>query len=173
MNRTNMARRRACVCWSWRGRAYPSVVNRAHGDSVSGRDRQKRIRERIEELSGYVRRRLTGLGGLTLATPAHPALHGAMTAFRLPPGRDAIALRRGLWEKWRIEAPIIERPEGLLILASTHFYNTEAEVDRLAEALRSFFRKPYCRLRPRRLGASNRRSRSNCPSVCVKSKLFI
>ena len=96
---------------------------------------RERIRERIDELTGYVRRRLTGLGGLTLATPAHAALHGAMTAFRLPPGRDAVALRRGLWEKWRIEAPIVERPEGLLIRASTHFYNTEAEVDRLAEAL--------------------------------------
>ena len=58
-----------------------------------------------------------------------------MTAFRLPPGQDAAALRRGLWEDWRIEAPIIERPEGLLVRASTHFYNTEEEVDRLAEAL--------------------------------------
>ena len=58
-----------------------------------------------------------------------------MTAFRLPPGRDAAALRRGLWENWRIEAPVIERPEGLLIRASTHFYNTEEEVDRLTEAL--------------------------------------
>jgi isopenicillin-N epimerase len=97
-----------------------------------GRDR---ISERIEELTAFVRRQLTGLRGLTLATPSHPALHGAMTAFRLPPGRDAAVLRRGLWENWRIEAPVIDRPEGLLIRASTHFYNTEAEVDRLTEAL--------------------------------------
>ncbi len=96
---------------------------------------RERIQHRIGELTQYVRRQLTGLGGLTLATPAHPALHGALTAFRLPPGRDAAALRRGLWEKWRIEAPIIDRPEGLLIRASTHFYNTEEEVDRLAESL--------------------------------------
>ena len=44
-------------------------------------------------------------------------------------------LRRGLWEKHRIEVPIVERPEGLLIRISTHFYNTEEEVDRLAEVL--------------------------------------
>jgi isopenicillin-N epimerase len=72
---------------------------------------------------------------LRLATPDHPEMHGAMTAFRLPPGVNAVALRQGLWEKFRIEAPIVERPEGLLIRVSTHFYNTEEEVDRLAFAL--------------------------------------
>jgi isopenicillin-N epimerase len=96
---------------------------------------RERIHERIGELTRYVRRQLTGLCDLTIATPADTALHGAMTAFRLPAECDAAALRRGLWEKWRIEAPVIERPEGLLIRASTHFYNTEEEVDRLAEAL--------------------------------------
>ncbi len=95
----------------------------------------ERIRERIGELTRYVRRRLTGLCGLAPATPDHPALHGAMTAFRLPPGRDPAALRRAIWENWRIELPVIERPEGLLIRVSTHFYNTEEEVDRLSEAL--------------------------------------
>jgi len=95
----------------------------------------ERVRRRIAELAQYVRQRLDGLAGLTLATPAHPELHGSMTAFRLPQGVDIGALRRGLWEKHRIEAPIVERPEGPLIRVSTHFYNTEEEVDRLATAL--------------------------------------
>ena len=64
-----------------------------------------------------------------------PELHGALTAFRLPGGLDPVALRRTLWEQYHIEAPIIERPEGLLIRVSTHFYNTEEEIDRLAGAL--------------------------------------
>jgi isopenicillin-N epimerase len=94
----------------------------------------ERIRERIGELARHVRRRLAGIVGLELATPDHPDMHGAMTAFRLPAGLDPVALRDGLWQA-RIEAPIIERPEGLLIRVSTHFYNTEEEVDRLTEVL--------------------------------------
>jgi isopenicillin-N epimerase len=95
----------------------------------------ERIRGRIEELVRYVRRRFGALAGLVPWTPEHPELHGAMTAFRLPAGVDAAALRRRLWEEHRIEAPVIDRPDGLLLRVSTHFYNTEAEIDRLGEAL--------------------------------------
>src|SRR5262249_45369686 len=95
----------------------------------------ERIRGRIEELVRYVRRRLSGLAGLVPWTPEHAELHGAMTAFRLPTSVDAVVLRRRLWEEYRIEAPIVERPDGLLLRVSTHFYNTKAEIDRLAEAL--------------------------------------
>jgi isopenicillin-N epimerase len=58
-----------------------------------------------------------------------------MTAFRLPATADAATLRQGLWERYRIEAPVIERPEGLLLRVSTHFFNTEEEIDRLGAAL--------------------------------------
>jgi isopenicillin-N epimerase len=94
-----------------------------------------RVRGRIAELTTYVRRRLTGRCGLWPVTPAHPDLHGAMTAFRLPAGTDPVELRRRLWEQYRIEAPVIDRPDSTLLRISTHFYNTETEIDRLAEAL--------------------------------------
>jgi isopenicillin-N epimerase len=90
------------------------------------------IRQRILSLVDHVRARLSWL---PLSTPTNPAMHGAMTAFRLPDGTDAPLLRRRLWEEHRIELPVIERPDHLLVRVSTHFYNTEGEVDRLAEAL--------------------------------------
>jgi isopenicillin-N epimerase len=99
----------------------------------------ERIRRRMRELAGYVRRRLAWLPP---ATPEHPELFGAMTAFGLPAGVDAVELRNGLWERYRIEAPVVERPDRRLVRASTHFYNTHAEVDRLAEALRELL--PRC-----------------------------
>jgi len=65
----------------------------------------------------------------------HDELHGYLTAFRLPARTRAPALRQALWQRHRIEAPIVERPDCLLVRVSTHFYNTEEEVDLLADAL--------------------------------------
>jgi isopenicillin-N epimerase len=93
-----------------------------------------RIRERMRELVRHVRGRLTGLAGLTPATPENPELSGAMTAFELPDGIDPVKLRDGLWQQ-RIELPVVERPDRLLVRVSTHFYNTEGEIDWLADVL--------------------------------------
>ena len=91
----------------------------------------ERIRLRMRQLVGYVRRRLDWLKP---ATPLREGMSEAMTAFELPAGVDPVALRAGLWQR-RIELPVFERPDRLLVRTSTHFFNTKAEVDRLAEAL--------------------------------------
>jgi isopenicillin-N epimerase len=101
----------------------------------------QRIRTRITELTSHVRRRLSSVAELSPNTPDAPELHGAMLAFRLPSGVEAAVLRRRLWEEFRIEVPIIERPDRLLLRTSTHFYNTEAEIDRLADALPTLLRR--------------------------------
>jgi isopenicillin-N epimerase len=103
---------------------------------------RKAIRARIDQLVQHVRARLGDALGLERVTPAQPHLRGAMTAFRLPAGLDPQELRRRLWEQHRIEVPIIERLDGLLVRVSTHFYNTEEEVDRLSDALRELLRGP-------------------------------
>lgn len=94
-----------------------------------------RIRARTRELSSHVRRRLAGNHRLAVATPEAPELSGAMVAFHLPPATDASALRSALWERFRVDAAVLAGPHGPLLRVSTHFYNTEGEVDRLAEAL--------------------------------------
>ncbi len=93
------------------------------------------IRKRMRELSDYARQKLTAIG-LPEATPRHDALRGSLTAFELPfTGKSkAQALRDAIW-KHRIEIPIVERPDRLLIRVSGHFYNTEKEIDALAEIL--------------------------------------
>ena len=92
------------------------------------------IRGRIAELAAYTRQKIGGTG-LALATPAASGLHGAMTAFEWPRGADPAQLRKRFWDR-RVEIPVIERPDRLLIRVSHHFYTTEAEIDRLAEVVR-------------------------------------
>jgi isopenicillin-N epimerase len=47
---------------------------------------------------------------------------------------DEETLRRQLWER-RIEVLINKWPEGNTLRISTHFYTTEAELERLAGAV--------------------------------------
>jgi isopenicillin-N epimerase len=93
-----------------------------------------RVRTRQAELVAHVRRRLAGVAALELATPPDPRLHGTLTAFRMPAATDLTVLRKGLWSH-RIEVNVFERPEGPILRVSTHFYNTEEEVDQLAKVL--------------------------------------
>jgi isopenicillin-N epimerase len=96
------------------------------------------IRRRNAELVTYTRKRL-GQFNWTSATPIHPELQGFMTAFRLPAETDPVSLRQYLWDKYRVEVPVVERPDCLLLRVSTHFYNLEEEIDRLALAVKEFF----------------------------------
>ena len=97
----------------------------------------EQIRHHNERLVQYVRQRFAGITALSLAIPTHPAMHGFLTAYRLPAQTQGPHWRKSLWEDFRIEVPIVERPEGLLLRISTHFYNTEAEIDRLGHAVES------------------------------------
>jgi isopenicillin-N epimerase len=94
----------------------------------------EQIRQHNERLVQHVRQRFAGITALSLATPAHPALHGFLTAYRLPAHVRPPLWRNVLWEHYRIEAPIVERPEGPLLRISTHFYNTEEEINRIGNA---------------------------------------
>ena len=100
----------------------------------------EKIRARMRELTGYLRQRLADWRGLLPATPECPALCGAITAFRLPDETNTSELRSGLWERFRVEAAVIERPDRKVIRVSTHFYNTEVEIDCLADALGELLR---------------------------------
>ncbi|MFO0804761.1 MAG: aminotransferase class V-fold PLP-dependent enzyme [Gemmataceae bacterium] len=93
------------------------------------------VRGRIAELAAFTRREFTALG-LRPATPSVPGLHGAMTAFEWPAPTNANELRKRFWSK-RIEVPVIERPDRLLIRVSHHFYTTEDEISALAAEVRA------------------------------------
>lgn len=94
----------------------------------------KHLEARQRDLAGQARARLDGCAGLRLVTPDHPELCGAITAYRLPRGEPQ-AIRNQLWERHRIEINMIEHAAGPWLRVSTHFYNTPAELERLAQAM--------------------------------------
>ncbi|AXB41649.1 aminotransferase class V-fold PLP-dependent enzyme [Amycolatopsis albispora] len=114
--------------------AVPSAIDFQAG---FGHDR---IRARTRELAAFTRERLGGWHGLEPVTPPHPELSGAMTSFALPPGTDAGGLQSRLWDRFRIGVAVTGGPGRPLLRVSTHFYNTETDVERLAEALKELSR---------------------------------
>jgi isopenicillin-N epimerase len=92
------------------------------------------ILARDRELAAYARRSLATLPGMEAALPDDQELCAAMVSYRLPDG-VAGDLQRRLWQLYRIEAPVLSRPDGSYLRVSTHFYNTPDEIDQLRAAL--------------------------------------
>jgi isopenicillin-N epimerase len=95
------------------------------------------IDQRRRQLGHYARERIGSVPHFRLATPTNPELHGPLTAFEIP-ACDPVALRAKLWAA-RVEVPVVERPDRLMIRTSGNFYNTEAEFEQLREVLTSAF----------------------------------
>lgn len=72
-----------------------------------------------------------------LPLPTEPdRWHGTMALAELPPG-DAYKLREALWQQYQIEVPITAWHERRLIRISAHLYNSKADMELLARALKS------------------------------------
>ena len=92
------------------------------------------FREHGGSLARYARQsieRLTGLGGLT---PDDALWYGTMVSTPLPPG-DAPGLQKALWERYRIEVPIVDWNGRRFVRPSCHWYTSADDIDRLTGAL--------------------------------------
>ncbi len=103
-----------------------------------------RFRQTSHDLAGYARAQLTAVTGLEALVPDDPAWYGAMIALPLPPLDGATPkhgrpdpLQTRLWEDYRIEIPVVHWRGQRLLRVSCHLYNSRADIDLLAAALRS------------------------------------
>lgn len=97
--------------------------------------RQSDVHARMRGLISRARECLSALG-LVPAIPAHSALSSnGMLGFILPASVDSTLLGRALWDQFGIEVSVVKWSDAALLRVSTHFYNTEADLERLAHAL--------------------------------------
>jgi isopenicillin-N epimerase len=105
-----------------------------------------RVESRCRELCRRLRTRLEAMPGLRMLTPADPALSAAMLTVALEKGRSAQVAER-LFRERRMVVKVVpatlvtERSIGTrdynALRFSTHIFNSEAEVDEAADALRT------------------------------------
>lgn len=100
------------------------------------------FRRRTHELARYARERITSLTGLEPFQPNDSAWYGSMITLPIsaqgieppkPPRCDP--LQDALWDRHRIEVPIVHWHGGRYIRVSCHLYNTREEIERLVSAL--------------------------------------
>ncbi len=95
-----------------------------------------RVRDTIYDLAMYARQALVDTFRTTPLAPPTPQWYGAMAHVPLPDG-DAESLQRQLWERHRIEVPIVAWEGRRFVRVSCHLYNTKSQVNSLIDALRT------------------------------------
>jgi len=93
-----------------------------------------RLDARNYQLACYARSTLTTTIGGQPVTPESRQWMGWMAPVWLPPG-DHSSLQQRLWERHRIEVPIVHFEGRYLVRVSCHVYNSTGDIDRLARAL--------------------------------------
>jgi len=91
----------------------------------------------------YFRQRMQETTGLPELVPDSPDWYGSMIAMPIPnhdveppPNGKRDPLQDALWEKYKIEIPVLHWQGQRLIRCSCHLYNSRTEIDLLMQALK-------------------------------------
>jgi isopenicillin-N epimerase len=92
------------------------------------------FRERTHGLARYALETLVQSIGAKPLVPDSPEWYGSMISLEISAGA-AEPLQRALWERYRIEIPIVAWQGRRLVRPSCHLYNGQEDLERLSRAL--------------------------------------
>jgi selenocysteine lyase/cysteine desulfurase len=119
----------------------------AYGDTMDFHTAlgRPRVETRVRQLTTYLRRRLRPIGNLVSVTPDDPELSAAMTSYEIEGPSSVAALKEELSRRQIIIKSTGYSSAGLgmqvpvrnvsVIRLSTHIYNSEDQIDRLADEI--------------------------------------
>ncbi len=120
----------------WTGtRDYSPYLTVPHAIQYFEQFGRQALDDRNHALARYAREELCQLPGAVAVTPEGREWFGWMVGVWLPPG-DYATLQKRLWEKHKIEVPIVRFADRTLVRVSCHLYNTTHDIDFLVDALR-------------------------------------
>jgi selenocysteine lyase/cysteine desulfurase len=99
-----------------------------------------RVYARIRQLGERLYAALQRIDGLTLTSPAHPSLRTALVSFTLR-GWTSDEIIQELWRRGPVRVRHVAEHQLRWVRLSTHVYNTEEEVDRVAGLLADLARE--------------------------------
>jgi cysteine desulfurase/selenocysteine lyase len=120
-------------------RAWPLVLSVKAALDFQTSIGVERIEARIRSLAALLRSRLSEIEGVRIYTSAHPALCGGLLGFTVDgfSNKDVVET---LLQRHHVR--VRHTDYGLnAVRASTHYYNTEEQVERLAEGLQDIRRR--------------------------------
>jgi isopenicillin-N epimerase len=93
----------------------------------------EKIERRTMSLADSLRRGLSAITGVTISSPLHPALAGAIVTYGVE-GLTGTELMDELWNRKKIR---VRAQSGALVRQSVHYYNSPEEIEGTLEVLRS------------------------------------
>ena len=121
----------------WTGtRDYSAYLTIPYAIEFFGRLDREKLDARNHELACYARRRLCELPGAEPVTPEDREWFGWMVGVWLPSNYNRYeSLQQRLWERYKIEVPIVHFAGRYLVRVSCHLYVSTHDIDTLVRCL--------------------------------------
>jgi isopenicillin-N epimerase len=119
----------------WQGtRDIAAYLSVTRAIAFLGEHHWESVQQYCHELASFSREEISALTGLAPIQPDSPDWYAQMVSLRLPPCNER-RLQQALYDRFRIEVPVLRWHDAPLIRVSVQGYNTRADIEALVRGL--------------------------------------